>query len=170
MSNSRKIRSIAAGIFASGALILSGAAAHAEEKANTSEGFVKRGTLTCDIDAGIGLIVGSSKSLQCSFQIDGQKTPEIYSGSIDKLGLDIGVTAKSKVVWAVYALPKTKLKGQLAGTYSGLSAELTAGLGLGAKTLVGSKKEIALAPLSLDGQTGLNVAVGIASVKLTTGE
>ncbi|WKL40461.1 DUF992 domain-containing protein (plasmid) [Sinorhizobium meliloti] len=37
----------------------------------------------------------------------------------------------------------------------------------GAKSLVGAKKRIALQPLKIEGQTGLNVAVGIASVKLT---
>lgn len=90
-----------------------------------------------------------------------------YTGTIDKLGLDIGITAESQLVWAVYAKPKTKLKGAFAGNYSGLSAEFAAGLGLGAKSLVGAKKEIALQPLKIEGQTGLNVAVGIASVKLT---
>ncbi|WP_437407478.1 DUF992 domain-containing protein [Sinorhizobium meliloti] len=148
------------------AIAVSGAMAE-EAKGQAQAEFVKRGTLSCDIAAGIGLVVGSSKALTCVFEADGQKSPYKYSGTIDKLGLDIGVTAESRVVWSVYAKPKTKLKGALAGNYSGLSAEFAAGLGLGAKSLVGSKKEIALQPVKIDGQTGLNVAVGIASVKLT---
>lgn len=148
------------------AIAVSGATAE-EAKGQAQAEFVKRGTLSCDIAAGIGLVVGSSKALTCVFEADGQKSPYKYSGTIDKLGLDIGVTAESRVVWSVYAKPKTKLKGALAGNYSGLSAEFAAGLGLGAKSLVGSKKEIALQPVKIDGQTRLNVAVGIASVKLT---
>ncbi|MFQ6184218.1 DUF992 domain-containing protein [Sinorhizobium meliloti] len=148
------------------AIAVSGATAE-EAKGQAQAEFVKRGTLSCDIAAGIGLVVGSSKALTCVFEADGQKSPYKYSGTIDKLGLDIGVTVESRVVWSVYVKPKTKLKGALAGNYSGLSAELAAGLGLGAKSLVGSKKEIALQPVKIDGQTGLNVAVGIASVKLT---
>lgn len=148
------------------AIAVSGATAE-EAKGQAQAEFVKRGTLSCDIAAGIGLVVGSSKALTCVFEADGQKSPYKYSGTIDKLGLDIGVTAESRVVWSVYAKPKTKLKGALAGNYSGLSAEFAAGLGLGAKSLVGSKKEITLQPVKIDGQTGLNVAVGIASVKLT---
>ena len=128
--------------------------------------FVKRGTLTCDVAAGVGFVVGSSKALTCSFDVKGEKSPHRYSGKISKLGLDVGFTGEGKVIWGVYADPKTKLKGKLAGSYSGLSAEVTAGLGLGAKALVGTQQEIALQPLKLDGQTGLNLAVGIASVTL----
>lgn len=121
------IRATVGGI-AFSAVALSGAMAE-EAKEQAQAGFVKRGTLSCDIAAGIGLVVGSSKALTCVFEADGQKSPHKYSGTIDKLGLDIGVTAESRVVWQVYAKPKTKLKGALAGTYSGLSAEFAAGLG-----------------------------------------
>lgn len=148
------------------AIAVSGAMAE-ETKEQAQAEFVKRGTLSCDVAAGIGLVLGSSKALECVFEADGLKAPQKYTGTIDKLGLDIGITAESQLVWAVYAKPKTKLKGALAGNYSGLSAEFAAGLGLGAKSLVGAKKEIALQPLKIEGQTGLNVAVGIASVKLT---
>lgn len=85
---------------------------------------------------------------------------------MNKLGVDVGITEKSKLVWAVYAHPKTKLTGKLSGSYQGISAEVTAGLGVSAKALVGEQKEIALQPIKIDSQTGLNVAAGITSVKL----
>ena len=66
----------------------------------------------------------------------------------------------------VFAPGKVK-KGALAGTYAGGSAEATLGIGLGANVLLGGfKKSIALQPLSLQGQEGLNIAVGISSLKL----
>ncbi len=54
-----------------------------------------------------------------------------------------------------------------AGNYGGVSAEATVGLGVGANALVGgSNDSIALQPLSLQGQQGLNVAVGVSQLKL----
>ena len=76
------------------------------------------------------------------------------------------IAAADVVVWGLYADPNTKLKAKHAGFYSCLSAEVIAGLSIGANALVGTQQEIALLPLKLDGQTGLNLAVGIASVTL----
>ena len=68
--------------------------------------------------------------------------------------------------WAVFAGGKTK-RGALAGSYGGASAEATVGVGLGANVLVGGfKKSIALQPLSIQGQEGLNIAAGIAGLSL----
>ena len=155
-------------IFAVGLVGLGLAPAFADNKADREDStkFIQRGTLTCTVAAGLGLVVGSSKALDCSFAVIGQRAAHRYTGEVNKLGIDVGFTGQGNVVWAVYAHPKTKLKGKLSGSYSGLSAEVTAGLGLGAKALVGEQKEIALQPLKIDGQTGINVALGIASVKL----
>ncbi len=128
--------------------------------------FVQRGTLTCSVAAGMGMVVASSKALDCSLAVSGQKVSQRYTGELNKVGVDVGITQKSTLVWAVYAHPKTKLKGKLSGSYQGISAEVTAGLGVSAKALVGEQKEIALQPIKIDGQTGLNVAAGITSVKL----
>ena len=127
---------------------------------------VKIGALSCTINAGVGLIIGSRKSIGCTFKPTGGAGVEKYSGSITKLGLDIGVTAKSYVAWAVFAPGKVK-PGSLAGNYGGGSAEATLGLGLGANVLIGgSKKSVALQPISVQGQAGLNLAVGIAGLSL----
>jgi len=124
------------------------------------------GSLNCTVAGGIGLILGSSKAVKCNFTPTGGGTKQTYSGNIGKLGVDIGVTGKSYITWVVFAPGKLKA-GALAGTYAGASAQATAVLGLGANVLVGgSKKSIALQPLSVQGQTGLNVAVGVASLTL----
>ena len=62
------------------------------------------------------------------------------------------------MVWAVYA-PTTRAAGFLAGTYAGVSAEVTVAGGIGANILVGgSFRTVELQPLSVQEQTGINVA------------
>jgi len=126
---------------------------------------VKIGVLTCDVAGGVGMIIGSSKAVDCVFEgTIGQR--ERYEGTIGKLGLDIGVTGKGVMAWAVFAPGKLKA-GALAGHYAGASAEATVAVGLGANVLVGgSDKSIALQPLSVQAQTGLNLAAGVASLRL----
>jgi Protein of unknown function (DUF992) len=126
----------------------------------------KAGTLTCDISGGIGLIITSHKDLTCMFTPSEPGPREVYVGGISKFGLDLGATAGGEMVWAVYA-PTTRRFGALAGEYAGASAEATVGAGLGANVLVGgSNRTVALQPLSVQGQAGLNVAAGVAELIL----
>jgi hypothetical protein len=126
----------------------------------------KVGSLTCDISAGIGLIITSKKEVTCMFTPSHPGPREVYTGSISKFGLDIGATAGGEMVWAVYA-PSDRRFGALAGHYGGASAEATVGAGLGANVLVGgSNRTVALQPVSVQGQAGLNVAVGVAGLDL----
>jgi hypothetical protein len=126
----------------------------------------KAGTLTCDISGGIGLIISSHKEVTCMFTPSQPGPREVYVGGISKFGLDLGTTAGGEMVWAVYA-PTTRRFGALAGRYSGASAEATVGAGLGANVLVGgSDRTVALQPLSVQGQAGLNVAAGVAELTL----
>ena len=127
---------------------------------------VKIGVLSCGIEGGVGYIIGSSKGVDCVYQPASGARPEHYSGSIGKLGLDVGVTNQTVLAWAVFAPGKIK-KGALKGSYRGASAEATVGIGLGANVLVGGfNKGINLQPLSVQAQTGLNVAAGVSSLKL----
>ena len=127
---------------------------------------VKAGTLVCDVSAGIGLVIASQKGVQCSFNPDFAGPREFYVGTISKFGLDIGATSSGQMIWAVFA-PSTWSPGVLAGTYAGATAEATAIVGVGANALVGgSNRTIALQPLSVTGQTGRNLAGGVASLEL----
>jgi uncharacterized protein DUF992 len=123
------------------------------------------GTLDCNVAAGIGLIVTSQKAMVCTFtSIRGGK--EVYTGTVRKFGLDIGATAGGKIIWSVFA-PGRAVRGALAGDYAGGSAEATIGAGLGANVLIGgSNRSIALQPLSVSGQEGLNLAIGVADLQL----
>ena len=60
--------------------------------------------------------------------------------------------------------------GSLAGDYVGATAEATVAVGLGANVLIGgSNRQVALQPLSISGQVGLNLAVGVADLQLRPG-
>ncbi len=127
---------------------------------------VKIGVLSCDVSGGVGLIFASSRSVDCTFERTVGGRNERYKGTIDRLGIDIGVTGKAVMAWVVFAPGKLK-RGALAGSYGGVSAEASVAVGLGANVLLGgSNKSIALQPLSVQAQTGLNVAAGIAAMRL----
>jgi Protein of unknown function (DUF992) len=126
----------------------------------------KVGTLTCDISAGIGVIIASKKDVRCMFTPSRPGRREVYVGSISKFGLDLGATSGGEMIWAVYA-PTNRRYGALAGHYVGATAEATVGAGVGANVLVGgSNRTVTLQPLSVQGQTGLNVAAGVAGLTL----
>ena len=126
----------------------------------------KAGTLTCDISGGLGMIIASKKEVACMFTPAQPGPREVYTGSISKFGLDIGATAGGEMVWSVFA-PSNKTFGALAGNYGGASAEATVGAGLGANVLVGgSDRTVALQPVSVQGQSGLNLAVGVSELQL----
>jgi hypothetical protein len=126
---------------------------------------IKVGVLNCDVSAGAGFIIGSSKEVRCTFKGNSGRV-EHYQGSIGKLGIDVGVTSRTEMAWLVFAPGKLN-RGALAGSYGGASAEATVAVGLGANVLVGgSNKSIALQPVSIQAQTGLNLAAGLASLTL----
>jgi hypothetical protein len=107
---------------------------------------VKIGVLNCDVSAGVGMILASSKTVKCKFDRAVGGT-EYYKGTIEKLGIDIGFTGKGVMSWVVFA-PGQISKGALQGRYAGASAEATVAVGLGANVLVGGgNKSIALQPL-----------------------
>ena len=125
-----------------------------------------RGFDTAQISGGIGLIIASKKAVTCMFTPSAAGPREVYTGSISKFGLDVGATSGGEMVWTVFA-PSNKKFGALAGTYAGASAEATVGAGLGANVLVGgSNRTVTLQPVSVQGQTGLNLAVGVAGLEL----
>lgn len=127
---------------------------------------VRTGVLDCDVSGGWGWIIGSSKSVNCVFTPDFAGRREGYVGTISKFGLDIGATSRGAMAWAVYA-PSAAGRGVLAGDYAGATGEATVAVGLGANVLVGgSNRTVALQPISVTGQVGLNLAVGVAELSL----
>ena len=126
---------------------------------------VQVGQLACSISAVIGLVVASQRNVSCNFQPDGGP-PESYTGTITRNGVDVGFTTGGAMVWGVFA-DTNSYAGMLSGTYAGATAEATVAAGLGANVLVGgSNHSVALQPLSVQGQVGLNVAAGVGALEL----
>jgi hypothetical protein len=126
---------------------------------------IEVGVLNCAVAGGSGFVFGSSKQLDCTFQSGPNR--ERYYGVINKFGVDVGTTTNATIAWAVLAPTDRVGPGVLVGTYGGVSGEASVGVGVGANALLGgSNRSIALQPLSVGAQQGLNVAVGIAALEL----
>ena len=127
---------------------------------------VRAGILQCQGGQNVGFVVGSVTSLECVFQSEGRR-PEPYVATIHRLGVDLGITQQTRLSWAVNA-PTSRLgRGELSGNYGGVGANASVGVGGGGNFLVGGpQNSYALQPISVQGQTGLNVAAGIAGLEL----
>jgi hypothetical protein len=110
-------------------------------------------------------VVGSVTEMNCVFRSGNETEP--YSGTMRRAGLDLGINQQIAVAWAVFAPTRQIGRGELAGTYVGASASATVGVGVGANALIGgSNNTIAFQPVSVQGQTGFNAALGVAGLEL----
>jgi hypothetical protein len=124
------------------------------------------GTLTCRLAPTVGLIIGSRQRMDCRFTPNRGAT-ERYHGSVTRFGLDLGITAGGVMTWVVLARTNKIGRGALAGNFVGASGDIAFGVGVGANALIGgSRRSVMLQPLSISGQVGINLAVGVAGLTL----
>ena len=141
-------------------LLISFSSASAQQKSQV-------GMLTCKTSASLGLIVGSHQKLSCSFAPNSGTAPEYYSGTINRLGVDLGIKGGGVMAWAVLAPTNGVSRRALAGKYVGASGDASLGVGGGANVLVGgSHRSVALQPVSVTGNVGVNLALGVAGLTL----
>ena len=127
----------------------------------------KAGLLTCNTSPSVGFVVGGHKSLVCQFMPIGPYPPENYTGEITTIGLDIGKNSGGALIWAVFMPTRGAQYGSLAGNYGGVTGDISLGIGAGANLLVGgSDRSVTLQPFSVEGDTGLNLAVGVSGLVL----
>lgn len=132
-----------------------------------ARGSVQVGSLTCRLAPTVGLIVGSRQRMTCQFNRSQGGRPERYSGAVTRIGLDLGVTGGGIMTWAVFAGTSAPVRGFLTGEYVGASGDIALGVGVGANVLVGgSRRSVMLQPLSVSGQVGVNLALGVAGLNL----
>jgi hypothetical protein len=135
--------------------------------AHAAPGGVKAGVLTCNVSSGWGLIFGSSKELNCTYE-GAAGREEHYGGVINKYGVDIGYHNGGVMVWGVVAPTADLAPGSLAGNYGGVTAGGSVGVGANANALIGgNNSSVSLQPVSVEGLSGLNVAAGVASISLS---
>jgi Protein of unknown function (DUF992) len=127
---------------------------------------VRAGILQCQGGQNVGFVVGSVTSLECVFQSEGRR-PEPYIATVRRYGVDLGFTDQTRFAWAVNAPAGRVGRGNLTGNYGGVGANASVGVGGGGNFLVGGPQNAyALQPISVQGQTGLNVTAGIADIEL----
>ena len=128
---------------------------------------VKAGTLTCKGKGKVGLILGSKETLDCTYEPSDGRPSRKLRGTITNIGLDVGIKGKSVMVWGVLGSTTSLPSEALRGSFVGAAADASLGIGAGAKVLVGgNKNSVVLQPLSVQGQTGVNLAVGVSGLKL----
>lgn len=134
--------------------------------ANAMPPQVQAGVLECQGGQNVGFIVGSVTNLNCVFQ-SANGRPEPYVATIRRAGVDLGFTQETRLAWAVSAPTARVGRGRLAGSYGGVGANASVGIGFGGNFLLGGPSNAyALQPISVQGQTGLNVTAGIADLQL----
>jgi hypothetical protein len=127
---------------------------------------VRAGILQCQGGRNVGFVVGSVTGLECVFQSEGRR-PEPYIATVRRYGVDLGFTEQTRFSWAVNAPAGRVGRGDLAGDYGGVGANASVVVGFGGNFLVGGPaNSYALQPISVQGQTGLNVAAGVADIEL----
>ncbi len=127
---------------------------------------IRQGVLTCRTSASIGLIVGSRQRLRCQFRSDRGWTQNYTAASAAWVLTSASPPAAS---WCgrCWQAPPTFLWGALAGDFVGASGDVSVGVGAGANLLVGgTRRSVSLQPLSLEGQVGVNLALGVARMTL----
>ena len=128
---------------------------------------VQVGMLNCNLAPSIGLIIAESQRMSCRFVPNGNYPPQIYEGVMNTVGLELGVTAGGVMGWGVFAPTEGTPVGALAGEYVGASGSVSLGVGVGANVLFGgSKRTIALQPLSVEGKAGVNLSLGVSGLTL----
>jgi hypothetical protein len=143
-------------------------AASAVSTSAQAQSRVEVGVLDCRGSTS-SFVVGSVTQLNCMFNPSGGR-PAPYIATMRRIGVDLGFNQQVAVAWAVLAPSRGLPHYDLSGSYAGGAASATVGVGIGANALIGgSGNTFALQPVSLQGQTGLSVAAGVASLELRPG-
>ena len=125
------------------------------------------GSLSCNVGGSTGYVLASRKSLDCVFlDKDGVQSAE-YTGSIDKVGVDIGYTKAVHTIWRVYSLGSVRGPWNLSGTYVGEQGTVAAGAQAGGNWIYGGPNaEIGMLASGVVQDAGYNLATGIAAMTL----
>lgn len=133
---------------------------------------IQAGVLSCTGDGGWGAIITSKKQFDCVYsKVTGTPVGR-YRAVVRKFGLDLGVTGKTTLQWAVFGPARRVggryVEGSLEGEYAGVGAGVAVGAGLGANALIGGGIDsFALQPVSIQVESGISIAAGIQTLVLT---
>ena len=129
------------------------------------------GYLSCQVASGWGFVFGSSRKLRCTYSASNKHgDAEHYTGSLSRVGTDIGYSQSAVMLWTVHApgLDITNTPGLLSGSYQGQTASAAIGAPVGGRNVLRQTrgKSIELWPVSIEGNNGLNLAAGVTTIVL----
>lgn len=134
--------------------------------ATANASWTRAGLLQCNVAAGFGFIITSSRALSCTFT-PRHGAPEYYVGTIRRFGLDLGFTTGGRFSWAVLAAGRSLPRFAIAGEFVGAGGNAAFGGGLTANALIGgNNRSISLQPLSVGVETGINLSAGVGALAL----
>jgi hypothetical protein len=138
------------------------AAAAAEARTSFPSAPMRQaGMLTCDIEPGVGLVLGSTRGASCRFVSNRGGFVQPYGGRMDRAGLDLGVASPQSITWRVTTPGGASRTNMLNGMFVGPSAEATLFGGSGTQVSFGyGADRVVLEPVRQSGQAGFNFAVG----------
>ncbi len=129
------------------------------------------GLLTCQSPQTTSYVLWSSQAYSCVFQSSVGGGTQLYSAIINRAGAEVGVSNNVGLAWVVVALSGKVGQGTLAGGYGGASAGAAIGIGGRANVLFGGyPNSFALQPVSVEGETGLNVRATVTGLWLNSVE
>ncbi len=125
------------------------------------------GSLSCNVGGSTGYVLASQKSLDCVFlSKDGIHSAQ-YTGTIDKIGIDIGYTKAVHTIWRVYSLGSDRGPYDLSGTYVGEQSTVAAGTQAGGNWIYGGPNaEIGMLASGVVKDAGYNLATGVAAMTI----
>jgi hypothetical protein len=127
---------------------------------------VQVGVLSCRSLAAASYIIVSDQPFNCIFTPSAGGAVQHYQATIHRVGAQVGFSSDVALGWAVFAPAPGVGPGALAGIYGGVSAGAAVGVGVGANGLVGGNNSFALQPLSVEGESGLNLVATATQLQL----
>ncbi|WP_237477894.1 DUF992 domain-containing protein [Lichenibacterium dinghuense] len=125
------------------------------------------GQLFCNVSGGTGFVITSSKGLNCEYSPANGGPRQHYVGTINSFGLHLGTQGPGQLTWDVASVGGAVGPGALAGSFKGASASASVGAGIGTNALFGGLNGgLTLQPLSVQTETGVNVAAGVTDMTL----
>ena len=125
------------------------------------------GSLSCNVGGSTGYILASQKSLDCVFLDKNGTQSAQYTGTIDKVGIDIGYTRAVHTIWRVYSLGSDRGPNDLSGTYVGEQGTVAAGTQAGGNWIYGGRNaEVGMLASGVIQDAGYNLATGVAAMTI----
>ncbi|MFG1413022.1 DUF992 domain-containing protein [Xanthobacter sp. VTT E-85241] len=139
----------------------------ATEPAKTDMQKVESGLLECRGESAIAYGFGSTRKVDCEFRAT-LGMNQYYTGTLERAGLDFGVSDQGSMLWAVLATTPKLGPGALSGQYVGFTSGAALGPGFSANVLMAkdAKLGIALQPLSVSADSGLSISLAAATLTL----